>query len=287
MALPRTAATRDPGTDSRHPFARIVPNGRLEDRDPAFVRAVLPAAWVAATLWFRADVRGIENIPRSGPVLLVGNHSGGNMTPDTMVFALAFCSYFGADRPFYQLAHNLVMLQPVLQPLRKFGMILATEANAGAALDEGAAVLVYPGGDVEVHRPSWDSGKIDLAGRKGFIRLAVERRIPVVPVVSAGGQETALFLSSGQRLARALRLDRLFQLKVLPVSLALPWGLNIGDFLGHLPLPAKLDVEVLGPVELHQLFPDHDIEGAYRYVASLMQSALDSMAERRRLPLLG
>jgi 1-acyl-sn-glycerol-3-phosphate acyltransferase len=229
----------------------------------------------------------LENIPAAGPVLLVGNHSGGNMTPDTMVFVLGFCSYFGADRPFYQLAHNLVMAQPVLQPLRKFGMMLATESNARAALDRGAAVLIYPGGDVEVHRPSWESGKVDLAGRTGFVRLAMKRRVPVVPVISVGGQETALFLSSGQRLARALALDRLFQLKVLPVSLALPWGINVGDFLGHLPLPAKLQVQVLEPVDLHELFGDDDIQGAYRHVTALMQSALDSMAERRRVPVLG
>jgi len=287
VVLWKTAGPEEFSGESRHPFGRIVPNGRLEDRDPDFIRAVLPAAWLAATLWFRADVHGLENIPASGPVLLVGNHSGGNMTPDTMVLVLAFCGYFGADRPFYQLAHNLVMAQPVLQPLRKFGMMLAAESNARAALDRGAAVLVYPGGDVEVHRPSWESGKVELAGRSGFIHLALQRGVPVVPVVSVGGQETALFLSSGQRLARALGLDRLFQLKVLPVSLALPWGINVGDFLGHLPLPAKLQVQVLEPVDLHEFFGDRDVEGAYRHVRSLMQSALDSMSERRRFPVLG
>ncbi len=276
------------GRSSRHPFSRIVPSGRFEDRDPRFVAAVLPAAWLAASIWYRAEVKGLEHIPASGPVLLVGNHSGGNMTPDTTVFVLAFCSYFGADRPFYQLAHNLVMVQPALRPLRRFGMMLASQSNARAALDRGAALLVYPGGDVEVHRPSWRSGRIDFAGRTGFIRLAMERRVPVVPVVSAGGQETSLFLSSGQGLARALCLDRLFQLKVLPVSLALPWGINVGDFLGHLPLPAKLTVEVLEPLYLHERFTGEDaVERGYRHVVSLMQSTLDSLSERRRLPVLG
>jgi len=47
-------------------------------------------------------------------VLLVGNHSGGNMTPDTTVFVLAFSAYFGAERPFYQLAHDLVLRMPPL-----------------------------------------------------------------------------------------------------------------------------------------------------------------------------
>lgn len=265
-----------------------VPPGRLEDRDPRFIRSVLPMAALVSAVWFRAEVNGLDHIPASGPALLVGNHSGGNMTPDTMVFAVAFCRRFGVERPFYQLAHSLVMAQPLLQPLRRFGMMLASEDNARAALDRGAALLVYPGGDVEVHRPSWRSGCVDLAGRTGFLRLAMERRVPVVPVVSIGGQETALFLTSGQSLARALRLDRLLRLKALPVSVAVPWGLDFGDFLGHVPLPAKLAVEVLPPVTLPgSADSDADVGAAYRYVTSVMQSALDSLAERRALPLVG
>ncbi len=88
----------------------------------------------------------------------------------------------------------------------------------------GAALLVYPGGDYEVHRPSWERAKVDFGGRKGFIRLALEKDVPIVPVVSIGGQETALFLSRGEWLAKLLRLDRMFRLKVLPISLAHPVG---------------------------------------------------------------
>ena len=54
--------------------------------------------WLLASLYFRGEVRGLGNIPEEGGVLLVGNHSGGNLTPDTGVFTLAFCSYFGVER---------------------------------------------------------------------------------------------------------------------------------------------------------------------------------------------
>ena len=76
--------------------------------------------------------------------------------------------------------------------------------------------------------------------------------MPIVPVVSIGGQETALFLTRGERLARLLALDRMFRLKVLPISLALPWGLNVGDMLGHIPLPAKITIETLPPIDLRE-----------------------------------
>src|SRR5438270_4182402 len=265
-----------------------IPTADLDERDPDYIRETLPGLWLLASFYFRADVKGLENIPAEGPVLLVGNHSGGNMTPDTLVFTLAFNTYFGVERRFYQLAHNLVLAMPQLSMLRKYGTVAASSANAHKALESGAALLVYPGGDYEVHRPSWESGRVDFAGRKGYIRLALAKNVPIVPVVSIGGQETALFLSRGEWLARLLRLDKIFRLKVLPISLALPWGLNVGDMLGHIPLPAKISVQVLPPIHLRKEFGRNpDIDEVYDEVMRRMQATLDSLAEERRLPVIG
>src|SRR2546421_2556007 len=265
-----------------------IPRADLDERDPDYIRESLPRLWLMATLWFRGQVRGLENIPEEGPVLLVGNHSGGNLTPDTLVFTLAFNTYFGVERRFFQLAHNLVLTMPGLGYLRKYGTVAASPENADKALSSGAALLVYPGGDYEVHRPSWESGKVDFGGRKGFIRLALAKNVPIVPVVSIGGQETALFLSRGEWLARLLRLDKIFRLKVLPISLALPWGLNVGDMFGHIPLPAKISVQVLPPIHLRREFGRNpDIDEIYDEVMRRMQATLDSLAEERRLPVIG
>jgi 1-acyl-sn-glycerol-3-phosphate acyltransferase len=265
-----------------------VPAADLDERDPDYIRETLPGLWMLASLYFRAEVRGLGRIPAEGPVLLVGNHSGGNMTVDTHVFTLGFTTYFGVERRFYQLAHNLVLSMPGLGFLRKYGTVAANPANAAKALDSGAALLVYPGGDYEVHRPSWESARVDFGGRKGFLRLALEREVPLVPVVSIGGQETALFLSRGERLARLLGLNRMFRLKVLPISLALPWGLNVGDMLGHLPLPAKITIEVLPPIDLRAEFgPDPDLDEVYDAALGRMQRALTALQAERRLPVLG
>lgn len=260
----------------------------LDDRDPDYIREKLPLVWLLTTVWFRGEVRNMGNVPESGPVLLVGNHSGGNVTPDTLLFNLAFSTYFGVERPYYQLAHNLVLASPFGPFLRRFGTVAASHEHATQALASGAALLVYPGGDWEVHRPVWDRNRIDFAGRKGFIRLALRAGVPIVPVVAIGGQETALFLSHGGRLARFLRIDRSLRLKVIPISLALPWGLNIGDLLGHVPLPAKITVEVLPPIDLPQQFgPEPDVDEVYDHVTQAMQDALDSLAAERRYPVLG
>jgi 1-acyl-sn-glycerol-3-phosphate acyltransferase len=265
-----------------------IPRADLDERDPDYIRESLPRLWLLASLWFRGEVRGLGNIPEQGPVLLVGNHSGGNLTPDTTVFTLAFHAYFGVERAFYQLAHNLVLSMPGLGFLRKYGTVAASPENADKALSSGAALLVYPGGDYEVHRPSWEGNRVDFGGRKGFIRLALKENVPIVPVVSIGGQETALFLSRGEGLSRLLGLDRMFRLKVLPISIAVPWGLNVGDMLGHVPLPSKIVVEALPPIHLRDEFgPEPDVGEVYDHLMRTMQETLDALAAERRLPVIG
>jgi 1-acyl-sn-glycerol-3-phosphate acyltransferase len=76
----------------------------LRERDPDYIRRSLPCTWPLIAGWFRPDIRGLARIPASGPVLLVGNHSGGNVAPDTLAFTLAFYRRFGVARPFLQLA---------------------------------------------------------------------------------------------------------------------------------------------------------------------------------------
>src|SRR5204862_3676843 len=109
-----------------------------------------------------------------------------------------------------------------------------------------------------------------------------------VPVVGIGGQETALFLSRGERLARMLGIDRLLRLKVMPISLAIPWGLNVGDMLGHFPLPAKITMQVLDPIDVRERFgPGPSPEVVHDEVLKMMQATLDELAAERRLPILG
>ena len=266
----------------REQVASRVPKADLDQRDPDYIRDQLPRTWLLASLYFRADVQHLDRIPAEGPVLLVGNHSGGNVPPDTFVFTLAFCSYFGVERPFYQLAHNLVVSAPPLGWLRKFGTVAANHDNARMALESGAALLVYPGGDYEVFRPSWERHKVDFDGRMGYVKLAREAGVPIVPVASVGGQEAALFLSRGQWLAKLLMADKLLRLKSIPISLALPWGLNISDLAGHIPLPTKISIEVQHPIDV-----DGDDQAVHDKVMASLQDGVDRLAARRRFPVIG
>ncbi|HET8949242.1 MAG TPA: 1-acyl-sn-glycerol-3-phosphate acyltransferase, partial [Solirubrobacteraceae bacterium] len=148
---PRRLAARQPAADP------------LDLRDPDYIRRTLPALRAMSDIYFRAEVRGMENVPADGPVLLVGNHSGGVLIADTFVFAHAFYDHFGAERAFYQLAHDLVFKVPgVRAVLTPYGTVPASPENLRRALARDAAVLVYPGGDYETYRATWHSADIDF-----------------------------------------------------------------------------------------------------------------------------
>ena len=265
------------------------PDDWLDAWDPAYIRTTLPALRAMSRVYFRGEVRGLSNIPEKGPILLVGNHSGGTLIADTFVFAQAFYDHFGPLRRFHQLAHDLVFRLPGARAsLSRYGTVPASPDNMTRALERDAALLVYPGGDHETYRPSWESGTIDFAGRRGFAKLAIEYGCSIVPVVAIGGQETALFLGQGRGIARRLRLDRLLRLKVFPAQVAPPFGLTIMDLPGRLPLPAKIVVRVLPKIDLKKrLGSSPDADDAYEIVTGTMQRALDKLDEERSLPVLG
>src|SRR5205807_8608308 len=149
----------------------------------------------------------------------------------------------------------------------------------------GPVGLGYPGGHGGTHRPWGARNEIRVGGRKGFLQLAAEAGGPVVPVVSIGGQETFLPLTDGRGIAKRLRLAQLGRLKILPVSLALRWGLTVGDSLGHIPSPAKITMEVLEPIDVRERFGSRAAsDEAYDYVTLRMQETLTGLAAERVLP---
>ncbi|HEY5430974.1 MAG TPA: lysophospholipid acyltransferase family protein [Solirubrobacteraceae bacterium] len=248
---------------------------------------MLPLWRAAMSTYFRGEVRGLDNIPDSGAALLVGNHSGGTMIADTFVFATAFYTRFGPDRRFHQLAHDIAARMPATG-ISRWGTVAASHENARKAFDKGAPVLVYPGGDHETFRPTWHSDRIEFGGRKGFIKLALERGVPIVPVVAVGGQETALFLTRGERAAKLTGWAKLTRIKVLPVTLAPPFGLSVLDLPPRLPLPAKITVEVLPPIDLAERFgPNPEHGDVYDEITGDMQEALSELQDERTLPVIG
>lgn len=254
--------------------------------DPGFTRGIAHTVGPLIKRYFRAEVRDLDAMPAAGGALLVSNHSGGMLTPDVLVFAPAFYEKFGYDRPVYTLAHDMILVGPVGTLLRRAGVIGANRENAAKALREGAVVLVFPGGDYDSYRPTFTENVIDFAGRTGYVRTAIQAGVPIVPMVSIGAQETQLFLTRGNSIARRVGLKR-FRAEILPISVGFPFGVSV-FFPPNLPLPAKITTRVLPPIDvLEQFGEDPDVEEVDEHVRSVMQAALDELAAERRFPVLG
>jgi 1-acyl-sn-glycerol-3-phosphate acyltransferase len=236
---------------------------------------------------------GFERLPKEGPFLVVGNHSGGQMPPDLPVLLTAWWRERGEDEPVYALFHSFFLGLPGVGPvMERAGAIEAGPAEAEAILRGGGILICYPGGDHEVFRPWRERNRIDFAGRMGFVRLALQTGVPIVPAVSVGAHETVIVLARGEQLAKRLGLDRMFRIKVLPLVFGPPFGIVPGG-LPTLPLPAKITVELGEPIDWSSRFgpeaaEDEDIvRECYEELTDTMQKSLDRLASERRFPILG
>lgn len=254
--------------------------------DPEFTRQLGKVVAPVVKQWFRAEVRGVESIPPVGGAMVVSNHSGGALTPDVLVLAPAFYEKFGYDRPLYTLAHYGVFFTPLRGYLGRLGVIHANRENAATALHSGAVTLVFPGGDYDAYRPTMSQNVIDFDGRTGYVKVAIEAGVPIVPAVSIGGQETQLFLSRGKWLAERVGLTRL-RAEIFPITVGFPFGVTT-FFPANLPLPSKIIYQVLEPIDIVARFGKNpDVVEVDAHVRAVMQTALDRLGRKRRFPVLG
>lgn len=262
----------------------------LGRRDPAMVAAAFRVLSAIVDRYFRAEVEGIENFGTDAS-LIVSTHNGGLVMPDLLALAVAFWRHHGIDARAYGLMHGLGFKVPGFgSSAVKLGAIEASRDNAAAVLRAGHPLLVCPGGDMDSLRPFSRRHEVSFGDRRGFIRLAIAEQVPIVPVVSVGAHEVFMVLNDGRWLAEVTGAARWLRLKSVPLALSFPLGLTIGGF-PSIPLPAKVKVRVLPPIELGEdpaaASDDAVVERCFDLVRTRMQSALDELAAERRWPILG
>jgi 1-acyl-sn-glycerol-3-phosphate acyltransferase len=239
--------------------------------------------------WFRMEFDGWENLPEP-PLLLVGIHSGAPFVWDAWTVGVQW-RRFGQDRLLHGTAHDALMAIPLIgRYFRAMGVLPAAPDSMATALAEGRDVAVWPGGEVDSLRPWHERDMANLAGRSGFVKMAIRAGVPIVPIATVGAGDAMPVLIRGDRLSQMLRLDKLLRLKVFPAALSLPWGVAPAA-LPQFPLPAKIRTRLMPAVDV-----DHDparaddaeyIEQKYREVESSIQRGMDALARRRALPLFG
>jgi 1-acyl-sn-glycerol-3-phosphate acyltransferase len=240
--------------------------------------------------WFRMEIEGWEKLP-DPPALLVGVHSGGPFVWDAWTVGIQWWRRFGHERPLHGTAHDALMAAPALGAyFRKMGVLPAAPDSMAAALAAGHDVALWPGGEVDSLRRWTQRDEAILAGRTGFVKLAIRSGVPIVPIATVGGPDGMPVVASGRRLARALKLDRLLRLKRFPIAVSVPWGIAPA-VLPEIPLPAKIRTAFQSPIELdrdpERAEDERYLDTKYDEVRESIQSGMDALARRRALPLFG
>jgi 1-acyl-sn-glycerol-3-phosphate acyltransferase len=240
--------------------------------------------------WFRMEIEGWEKLPPP-PVLLIGIHSGAPFVWDAWTVGIQWWRRFGDERPLHGTAHDALMAAPVIGDyFRRMGVLPAAPDSIATALAAGRDVALWPGGEVDSLRKWTDRDKAILAGRTGFVKMAIRTGVPIVPVSTVGGPDSMPVLLTGRRLAKALRLDEVARLKMFPIALSAPWGVAPA-VLPELPLPTKIRTAFQDPVEVdpdpERAGDDAYVQAKYDEVQSSIQRGMETLARRRRFPVFG
>lgn len=260
--------------------------GRFNER---LVRLQEPVWELLRRYYFRLEVDGWERLP-DAPCLLVGVHSGGALTMDAWTFLYAWWRHFGEERLLHGTAHDVLMATPGLGDyFRQMGVLSASRDAVGEALDQGFDVIVWPGGEKDSMRHWRERDTAVLGGRTGFVRMALEHQVPIVPVATVGGHDTVFVVNEGAWLARLGRLGERFRSTRAPIVVGPPFGIAIETVPMHVPLPAKIRTEILEPIvpEVDPGVADDEEfhEQVYEEVRAAIQQGMDRLAEKRRFPV--
>ncbi len=225
--------------------------------------------------WFRVEVRGLENLPATGPALVVANHSG-TLALDALMLALAVHDEHPAHRYLRLLGADLVFRTPFLSELaRKGGATLACAADVERLLDNDELVGVFPEGFKGVGKLYRDRYKLQRFGRGGFVSAALRTGTPIIPTAIVGAEEIYPMIANVKPLARLLGMP------YFPVTPTFPW---LGP-LGLVPVPSKWLIEFGEPIDVLPYSEDHDDPVVVFNLADLVretiQSSLDILVKAR------
>jgi 1-acyl-sn-glycerol-3-phosphate acyltransferase len=268
------------------------PGWSLDLRNPNVIRTLMPLWGWFYHYYFRVQASGWEHISLDQPTLFVGSHNGGLAAPDLVMMMYDWFQRFGYKHPIYGLMHPHVwkVAPPRLaQFAAEVGAVVAHPKMAIAALNQGASVLVYPGGAQDVFRPHALRHKICLGDNYAFIKLALRYRVPIMPLVSWGAHDTLIVLADLYPLVRDLHAWGMPWLlgidpEVFPVYLGLPWGLALGP-LPNIPLPVQIHTRICAPIRFEHYGRDAAddrayVRNCYQIVHAKMQQELDWLIQQ-------
>jgi 1-acyl-sn-glycerol-3-phosphate acyltransferase len=237
--------------------------------DPELNAAVLmPLFRPFYRTWFRVQMRGVENLPASGPALVVANHSG-VLPLDAVMLQIGIFDEHPQHRNLRLLSADLVYDLPVLSSMARWsGHVRACREDAKRQLCAGELVGVFPEGFKGIGKPFSQRYQLQRFGRGGFASLARQAGVPIVPCAIVGAEEIYPMIGNLPHLARMLKLP------YFPVTPLFPWlGL-----VGAVPLPSNWIIEFCPPVPTDTVH--HNGAGPDKADAYLADSVRDTIQRK-------
>ncbi|NLZ27426.1 MAG: acyltransferase family protein [Firmicutes bacterium] len=179
--------------------------------------------------YFRVRAIGTENVPDEGPVMLVGNHSGGIPVDGTMTVMSMIIDH---DPPRYPvgMVDRFAQKMPIVSPLLiRLGQVTGVREQAERLLNEGRVLLIFPEGIRGIGKLYKDRYKL-VDFTSGFMRLALKTGAPVVPFAFIGGEEAIPTIMHARKLGNLLGAPY-FPITpyILPLPLPVPCQIYFGE----------------------------------------------------------
>ncbi len=208
-------------------------------QDPELAERLRPLLDFLYETFWRVEVRGIENVPDDGPVLVIANH-GGVGPWDALLLAQALARAHPRRRVLRPLLDEKALAMPIVGALAsRLGAVASTPTHALELLGAGVALGIFPEGSQATTKAWTDRYRILQFGRGGFAKIALRAGAPIVPCAIVGSEEAAAPPSRPGWLSAQLGV---------PLPAAAP-SLPLGG-LGLVPLPSRWSLRFGPPIDL-------------------------------------
>lgn len=190
--------------------------------------------------YFKLKIKGIENIPSQGRVIICGNHSG-LLPMDGGLLTSAMCCLHPNPRRVRFLATDWFFSTPGLREwAQETGQVRATKENAVKLLENDEIVGIYPEGIRGVGKTFRERYRVHDF-HPGFVQLAIQTQSPLVPIATVGGDEIYPNFVNVKSLAQMLKMP------FFPLTATFPW---LPAPLMFVPLPVRWSMRIHQPIKL-------------------------------------
>lgn len=245
--------------------------------DPGFIEEAAPMLELLYAKYFRVRLLGLENVPADGAALLVANHSGG-LPYDGAMLMYAIYRDHPAHRRVRPLVANFAFRSGwMARVVSRVGGVRAAHQPALHLLRTGQIVAVFPEGLRGVGKLYRERYRLERFGRGGFVRLAREASVPIVPVAIVGAEEIHPVLMKVTRLAEPLGIP------YIPITPTFPL---LGP-LGLLPVPSKWTIQFGSPIPAAEVAATQSVSELAERVRGSIDNMISELLARRRSILFG